>query len=159
METTKPPILVAVAILLGSLLLPPSLSCTTAADCRPTRPDMVGPFYKPDAPERASVGQGYLLDGAVKSSKECSPIPQAKIEFWLTGPDGGYHDDYRATVYADAAGRYQFESSPPRPYYGRPPHIHIRVSAKGFQPLITQHYPKPGTAKAVFDLVLIPSRH
>jgi protocatechuate 3,4-dioxygenase beta subunit len=157
MQTTKPPILVAVLIIMGALLLPPSLSCTTAADCPPTRPDMMGPFYKPDAPERASVGQGYLLSGVVKSSSQCKPIAGAKIEFWLTGLDGGYHDDYRATVYADDSGRYGFESNTPKPYYGRPPHIHIRVSAAGFQTLVTQHYPKPGTGKADFDLVLMPS--
>jgi protocatechuate 3,4-dioxygenase beta subunit len=41
-------------------------------------------------------------------------------------------------------------------YSRRPPHIHIRVTASGFKTLITQHYPKNGSNRDEFDLVLIP---
>ena len=132
-------------------------SCTTAATCAPTQPDMMGPFYKPGSPERSRVGQGYILSGAVRSSKDCSPVKSAKIEFWLTGPDGEYDDDHRATVYADSSGTYRFESNEPKPYSGRPPHIHIRVSAENFKTLVTQHYPVTGKTKSSFDLVLMPA--
>ncbi|CAA9573800.1 MAG: hypothetical protein AVDCRST_MAG88-2608, partial [uncultured Thermomicrobiales bacterium] len=47
-----------------------------------------------------------------------------------------------------------FESNAPPPYAGRPPHIHIRVTAPGFPPLVTQHYPRAGQSTATFDLVL-----
>src|SRR5215207_1563115 len=30
------------------------------ADCKPTQPDMLGPFYEPGAPVRKSVGSGYV---------------------------------------------------------------------------------------------------
>lgn len=140
---------------MGALLLLPG--CVVAADCPPTKPDMLGPFYVPDAPLRASVGQGYLLRGVVKSTEGCSPIAGAKIEFWLTGPGGDYDEDHRATAYSDDEGAYRFESNPPQRYFGRPPHIHIRVSAPGFATLITQHYPEVGKTDASFDLVLIPS--
>jgi protocatechuate 3,4-dioxygenase beta subunit len=41
-------------------------------------------------------------------------------------------------------------------YGGRPPHIHVRVFAPGFQTLVTQHYPTAGQTEATFDLVLLP---
>lgn len=126
--------------------------------CPPTRPDGLGPFYQPGAPVRASVGTGYELAGTVRSTAGCAPIAAARVELWLAGPSGEYDDAHRATVIADADGRYRFESSPPPPYGQRPPHIHLRVTAAGFESLVTQHYPAPGQTRAEFDLVLIPSR-
>ncbi len=123
---------------------------------RPTPSDALGPFYEPGAPVRASVGQGYLLAGRVLSSRDGSALPGAVLELWLAGPEGDYSDDYRATVIADAEGRYRFTSHPPPPYAGRPPHLHLRVSAVGHAILVTQHYPKAGRREAVFDLVLRP---
>ena len=71
---------------------------------------MLGPFYLPGAPERSKVGTGYVLQGTVRSTQNCEPLPGAVIEFWLAGPDGHYADRYRATVVADNEGQYQFES-------------------------------------------------
>lgn len=129
-----------------------------AATCTPTEADLLGPFYKPDAPLRASVGKGYVLQGVVRSAGDCGPVPGARIEFWLAGPDGEYDDAYRATVIADASAAYRFESFIPPRYYGRPPHIHLRVSAKGFKTLVTQHYASDGRVSAVFDIVLVPAK-
>jgi protocatechuate 3,4-dioxygenase beta subunit len=126
--------------------------------CKPTQADALGPFYKPDAPVRSRVGDGYVLTGTVKSSATCSPVSGARIEFWLAGPNGQYDDNHRATVFSDSSGRYQFESNAPPPYSGRPSHIHIRVSAGGFDTLVTQHYPASGQGRAVFDPVLIPKK-
>jgi hypothetical protein len=53
--------------------------------CKPTRPDMLGPFYVPNAPERTSVGKGHILSGVVRSSADCSLIAGTRIEFWLVG--------------------------------------------------------------------------
>ncbi len=125
-------------------------------DCEPTPSDYLGPFYKPNAPVRSSVGKGYNLKGMVMSSKDCTPIANARIELWLTGPDGSYDDDHRATIFSDDDGRYRFESNLPRGYYGRPPHIHIRISAEGFKILATQHYSSRGQTNGEFDIVLIP---
>ena len=126
--------------------------------CKPTEPDMLGPFYEPNAPVRSSVGKGYVVAGIVMSSGDCSSIKEAKIEFWLAGPDGRYGDDYRAKVYSDKSGAYRFESHVPPPYYGRPPHIHILVTAQGFKTLVTQHYPTRGDTQGKFDLVLVPEK-
>jgi protocatechuate 3,4-dioxygenase beta subunit len=116
----------------------------------------LGPFYKPKAPLRNSIGKGYDLSGTVMSSKDCSPIKQAQIELWMAGPDGEYKDNYRATLRVNESGEYQFESHPPPSYLRRPPHIHMRVTADGFKTLITQHYPEEGSSSEEFDLVLIP---
>jgi protocatechuate 3,4-dioxygenase beta subunit len=126
--------------------------------CTPTPPDALGPFYKPNAPVRASVGKGYELKGMVMSSKDCSPIPGARIELWMAGPDGEYKDNFRATVISNESGEYRFESHGPPSYLSRPPHIHMRVSATGFKTLITQHYPKSRTKSAELELVLIPDK-
>jgi protocatechuate 3,4-dioxygenase beta subunit len=142
-------------LLSGLLVLLALSSVSQAATCVPTEADMLGPFYKPGAPIRSSVGKGYLLQGTVRSAKDCSPIPAAVLEFWLAGPEGPYDDAHRATVIADAAGTYRFESNLPHPIEGRPPHIHIRVSANGFHTLVTQHYPEAGKTTAEFDLVLV----
>jgi len=124
--------------------------------CQPTEADMLGPFYVPGAPERDKVGEGYVLSGVVKSSVDCTPISGAQVEFWLAGSDGIYDDDFRATLFADENGEYRFESHFPPPYAGRPSHIHIKVSAEGYETLVTQQYPSEGDTGATFDLVLAP---
>ncbi len=124
--------------------------------CRPTAPDSLGPFYKPGAPERESVGSGYLLTGVVLSAQTCLPIPGARVEFWMNGPNGEYDDAFRATVFSKQDGAYRFESHHPKDYFGRPPHIHIRVSADGFNTLVTQHYPSVQTSQGDLDLVVLP---
>jgi catechol 1,2-dioxygenase len=127
------------------------------AGCEPTQPDMLGPFYKPGAPERTSVGSGYVLSGAVLAADTCEPICDARIEFWLVNPRGVYDDAHRATVPAGDEGEYRFESNVPAPYENRPPHIHLRVTAPGYRDLVTQHYPEAGQTEASFDLVLEPA--
>jgi catechol 1,2-dioxygenase len=116
---------------------------------------MLGPFYEPGAPVRTSVGSGYVLSGAVLAAHECKPIPNARIEFWLANPRGEYDDAHRATVFAGQRGRYRLESNVPVSYGGRPPHIHVRVRAPGYEELVTQHYPQCGQRKANFDLILV----
>jgi len=127
-----------------------------AGGCEPTRPDALGPFYEPNAPVRTSVGSGYVLSGSVLGADGCEPLRDARIEFWLANPEGEYDDAHRATVLADERGRYRFESNVPVSYGGRPPHIHLRVTAPGYRDLVTQHYPEAGQKQANFDLVLEP---
>ena len=124
------------------------------ARCRATPADALGPFYEPGAPVRSKVGSGYVLRGVVRSAATCKPIARARIEFWLVNPRGEYDDAHRATVIAGRNGAYRFDSNRPIAYESRPPHIHIRVSARGFRTLVTQHYPRGSRTSAVFDLVL-----
>jgi len=136
---------------------PPGSSTQASVEkCEPTRADYLGPFYKPDAPVRSTVGKGYILAGSVISSTNCAPISNARIEFWLTNSYGSYDDAHRATMFTNGVGDYRFESNFPPGYYGRPPHIHIRISVEGYKTLATQHYPARGESTGRFDIVLVP---
>jgi protocatechuate 3,4-dioxygenase beta subunit len=146
-----------ISILLALSLAMPAAGAQPAYRCPPTAPDADGPFYRPGAPVRNSIGKGYLLMGEVKSAADCAPISGAKVEIWMNGPDGRYDDRWRATLFSGSNGRYFFESHFPLPYGSRPPHIHLLVTAPGFAELVTQHYPQPGSGAAIFDLVLIPA--
>jgi protocatechuate 3,4-dioxygenase beta subunit len=128
-----------------------------ATSCPPTNPDSLGPFYTPNAPVRSILGNGYVLEGTVRSSVDCRSIPEARIEVWQAGPDGKYTDAYRATLTSDPQGQYRLQTErPPRYSSWRPPHIHIQVTAPGYKILITQHYPEKEASAATFDLVLVP---
>jgi protocatechuate 3,4-dioxygenase beta subunit len=146
------------ALITGMMVLVLGLTASSAyaGTCAPTESDQLGPFYKAGAPIRSVVGKGYVLRGVVRSSRDCAVIAGARIELWLAGPDGEYDDDHRATIIADPKGAYRFECNEPPPYFGRPPHIHLRVSVAGFQTLVTQHYPEKGVREADFDIVLVP---
>jgi protocatechuate 3,4-dioxygenase beta subunit len=146
--------LLFVSLLLG-LALGVSSSPQAASGCRPTPPDSLGPFYEPDAPVRSKVGSGYVLSGRALAARTCRAIPRARIELWLANAQGEYDDAHRATLIAGRRGGYRFESSKPPSYQSRPPHIHIRVVARGFRTLVTQHYPRANRSSAVFNLVLV----
>ncbi|MDD2897664.1 MAG: intradiol ring-cleavage dioxygenase [Desulfuromonadaceae bacterium] len=127
-----------------------------AVSCTPTPWDEVGPFYRQNAPVRSCLGRGYVLSGTVRSAADCRPLPNIRIEVWQAGPGGEYDDGHRATLYSDHAGRYHLETDVPPPYGRRPPHIHILVDAKGFEGLVTQHYPGKGKQRGSLDLVIVP---
>jgi protocatechuate 3,4-dioxygenase beta subunit len=143
------------ASLLLGLALGVSSSPQAASGCRATPPDSLGPFYEPGAPMRSKVGSGYVLSGRVLAARTCRAIPRARIELWLANPQGEYDDAHRATLIAGRRGGYRFESNKPPSYQSRPPHIHIRVAARGFRTLVTQHYPRTNRSSAVFNLVLV----
>ncbi|HEU6445397.1 MAG TPA: hypothetical protein VFL61_10105 [Gaiellaceae bacterium] len=147
---------VAALALVALALAGGSPGSDAAPRCAPTRADALGPFYEPGAPVRSRVGTGYVLSGRVLTTR-CRPIARARIELWLVNPRGRYDDAHRATLFSARDGRYRFQSNRPAGYEGRPPHIHLRVSARGFRTLVTQHYPRSGRTTAVFNLVLVPS--
>jgi len=123
--------------------------------CAPTRPDMLGPFYEPNAPERSVTGRGLTVTGRVSAAKGCAPLPAARIEWWSAGPRGDYDAEHRAAQRVDGAGRYRYETDFPGRYPGRPLHIHVRVTAPGHRPLVTQLYPRPDQAHIDMDFVLV----
>ena len=155
--TLKFLITVLVVVTLVATWAAPVNAIETTLKCEPTAEDEMGPFYFPDAPLRNRVGSGYLLMGTVKAATDCSPIPAARIELWMTGPDGRYGDAWRATLFSAENGNYYFVSHSPTDYGNRRPHIHIRVTAEGFAPLVTQHDPLDNAGEGLFNLVLIPS--
>jgi protocatechuate 3,4-dioxygenase beta subunit len=126
------------------------------ASCKATAPDMLGPFYVAGAPERSKTGDGLTVQGTVKSTRECKAVPGAKIEWWSANTGGDYDAGHRATQVADGEGRFRYVTDVPGKYPGRPPHLHIKVTAPGHKALVTQIYPKPGQASIPFDFVLTP---
>jgi protocatechuate 3,4-dioxygenase beta subunit len=123
--------------------------------CAPTRPDMLGPFYTPNAPERTQTGRGLAVTGRVISAADCAPLAGARLEWWSANTRGEYDDAHRATQAADPEGRYRYETDVPGRYPPRPVHLHVRVTAPGHRPLVTQLYPKPGEAALHSDFVLV----
>jgi hypothetical protein len=114
-------------------------------------PDALSPSYRPGAPVRAVVGHGHVLTGTVRSGRDCAPVAGARVELWPEIAGQGHPDSQRATVVTDAGGRYRFESDPPE-------HIHMLVSASGFEPLASNRYHPEGRTAGRFDVVLTPAK-
>ena len=148
---------VAGALTVGVTLadVPTLREATAQTVCTPSRPDMLGPFYVAGAPARDATGRGLVVTGVVRSAGACTPIPGARIEWWSVNPGGDYDDGHRATATAGAEGRYRYETDPPVGYTGRPPHLHVRVSAPGHRVLVTQLYPQPNQTAIETDFVLV----
>ncbi len=140
-----------------ALFLLATLGARAAAEpaCPPTRPDMLGPFYEPNSPERSVTGRGLVITGRVASAKGCAPLPGAQLARWSANPRGDYDAEHRGAQRADGTGRYRYETDLPGRYPGRPLHLHVRVTAPGHKPLITQLYPRPGQAVMEVELVLL----
>ena len=146
-------LLVATSVL--ALLAPAASTSVAQPRCAPTRPDMLGPFYTPNAPERARTGQGLVVNGRVVSSPACSSLAGARVEWWSANARGDYDDAHRATQIADGEGRYRYETDFPGRYEPRPVHLHVRVSAPGHRTLVTQLYPNAGQTSVATDFVLV----
>jgi len=114
-------------------------------------PDTLSPTYRPGAPVRAVVGDGHVLTGTVRSARDCAPIAGARVELWPEIAGKGHPDDQRATVLTGPDGRYRFQSDPPE-------HIHMLVSATGFEPVASNRYHPEGRAAGRFDVFLQSSR-
>jgi protocatechuate 3,4-dioxygenase beta subunit len=113
--------------------------------------------------EGVENGDVLFVHGRVTSANG-TPISDAVLDIWQTGPDGGYdvwderQPDYnfRGRFGVDEDGSYEFQTMVPKPYTvptdgpvgklleatGQPPwrpaHIHFKVEAEGHEPLITQ---------------------
>jgi protocatechuate 3,4-dioxygenase beta subunit len=139
----------AVACAPAQTAVPPS-TLTPPTTCTPTRAD-VPANYKADAPVRNKIGAGgYVIEGVVMRL-DCTPVPEARIEFWHVNKDGIYDDDHRATVVADDRGRYRLDTTRPVAYGGGRAHVHIRVSRPG-KSLVAVHFPEGASVDRV-DLV------
>ena len=132
------------------------VSPASAQSCPATKPDMLGPYYVAGAPERSKTGDGLQVDGLVRSTRECKALAGARIEWWSANPRGDYDDAHRATQAADGDGRFRYVTDMPGKYPGRPVHLHVKISAPGHKPLVTQVYPKPSDRTITQDFVLQP---
>jgi protocatechuate 3,4-dioxygenase beta subunit len=95
------------------------------------------------------VGRGHVLTGVVRSSKDCRPIADARLEFWPEEAGKGHPDEARATLFTNANGEYRFECNPPE-------HIHMRISAPDHRTIGVNSYHPEGRSEGRLDLVLAP---
>lgn len=124
------------------------------ADCETTK-DILGPYYRSDAPERQDLlydtlpGSRVWVKGKVYSEDCNTPINNARVEIWHCDTQGYYDNDtdaylHRASWQTDRNGDYAFKTIIPGKYLNggqfRPAHIHFRVTADGHKELISQIY-------------------
>ena len=140
-----------------------------------TASDVEGPLYVDDPPWREAPvriyedyegiegGEVLFVRGTVAST-DGTPLPDAVVDIWQTGPSGGYdiwderqpEFNFRGRFHPAESGEYEFQTMVPKPYTvptdgpvgryleavgqhpWRPAHIHFKVSADGHAPLGTQ---------------------
>jgi catechol 1,2-dioxygenase len=137
-----------------------------------TASDVEGPMYTVEPPFRKKIYEEYegmgdddpLFVRGTVTSTDGSPLAEAVVDVWQTGPSGGYdvwderqpEGNFRGRVRAEGDGSYEFETMLPKPYTvpttgpvgryleavgqhpWRPAHIHLKVTAPGHKTLVTQ---------------------
>jgi protocatechuate 3,4-dioxygenase beta subunit len=124
------------------------------ADCQ-TSSDILGPFYRADAPLRQDMltdalkGSRVEVKGIIYGPDCTSPINDAKIEIWHCNTEGEYDNnsdkfEQRASWITKKDGSYSFKTILPGKYLNgalfRPAHIHFRISHHEHKELISQIY-------------------
>lgn len=136
----------------------------------PTPKQPLGPFYPVAYPLDSNadltfvdgklgkaLGQVVFLSGVV-ADEACKPIKGAVVEIWQACVSGRYNHpsdtsdnsldenfQYFGRVITNEKGEYLFKTIKPGAYLAsenwiRPPHIHFKISLRGYQELITQSY-------------------
>jgi catechol 1,2-dioxygenase len=116
----------------GGLLAGPA--AVFAQQCRPTAPDVLGPFYRGGAPARAKLadvdeaGDVLVLSGTVYAPDCRTPLPGALLDVWQADSKGLYdigkpanltereRFHLRGRLLTDAQGRYEIETIVPGSY-------------------------------------------
>ncbi len=147
-------------------------------DCETTN-DILGPFYRPDAPSRKDLTreglEGTIVEvkGNVYTDDCTTPIQNALVEIWHCNTDGEYDNksedfNHRAKWITNKNGVYSFKTILPGKYLNgrqyRPAHIHFRVTANDHKELISQIYFKgdphiaddPWASKEKAELRVLP---
>lgn len=128
----------------------------------PTEDNIEGPFYRPGVPFRTRLhnpgepGDLIIVSGTVVA-RNGRPIAGAVLDIWHANHMGQYDNgdpehppaanEYhlRGRLRTDEQGRFTFESIRPghyriTPLEFRAAHIHFKVSAEGYQPLVSQFF-------------------
>ena len=130
---------------------------------RSTPPQIAGPFFKPQSPERSSLIEPGMkanrmrLKGQVVDT-HCQPVPGALLEFWQCDERGEYDNQkfrLRGHQFADRKGQFVLDTLVPGAYPGRTPHLHVKVQRRGGQILTTQLY-LPGHPENTGDFLFDP---
>lgn len=136
-----------------------SINCADqqTQSCKPTTPDVLGPYYFPRPPHRRQIcdrdpafkkEHHLLVEGRILD-ESCQPVSGTRIEVWQADHDGHYlfEENCRGYFYAEKGGHYAFltlhpgiYSTDPKKELFRPAHIHFRVLKQGYNILVTQMY-------------------
>ncbi|MCC2678083.1 MAG: hypothetical protein K0R29_659 [Pseudobdellovibrio sp.] len=116
-------------------------------------------------------GQIIVIEGQVKDQR-CNPVQGALVEIWQACHSGRYNHpsdpntaeldpnfQYWGKAVTDKNGNYRFRTILPGAYpaddtWVRPPHIHYKISKKGYLELITQMYFTGNDDLNASDLIL-----
>ena len=110
--------------------------------------------YIPDAPERASLGEGFTVTGLVRASRGCRPLRDVRVQVWLATETGGEQDN-RASVRTDENGVYRIETAPTVPQFGEP-NIHVAYADGGYREVFIRRVVDLDDPRARVDLTLAP---
>jgi catechol 1,2-dioxygenase len=117
-----------------------------------TDDNILGPFYKADAPFKSDltdgqVGTGLIVSGTVYCSDCVTPLANAIVDVWQANDSGAYDSVgfvLRGRMETNAEGKYEYASILPGFYLNgaqyRPRHIHYKVSHPQGTALTTQLY-------------------
>lgn len=124
-----------------------------------------------DGHSEKAAGDIVIVEGYVQN-QQCQPLKGALVEIWQACASGRYnHEDdpntapldphfqYWGKAVTDEKGFYRFRTIVPGAYpadvgWTRPPHIHFKVTQKGYYELITQMYFKHESALNAVDEIL-----
>jgi len=143
---------------IGVGMMPTSLF--SSRDCVATHPDILGPYWAQDHPQRTVLanydepGTRILISGVVTVNDCQTPIQNALVDVWHANDEGCYtifqecesgnsdNDTYnlRGIMVTDENGYYAFESIWPGYYLGRPRHFHYKITSPSGLELVTQCY-------------------
>ncbi len=152
-------------------------------ELNPTPSEIKGPFYpivaqkdkdfdltKINGKDEAAKGTVIMIQGTVLDT-DGNPVPDATVDLWQANAEGRYNHPHDrndapldpnfqgwAVVPSGEKGGFRFKTIFPGVYpaakdWMRPPHIHYKVSQRGYIELITQMY-FPGHELKDKDLLL-----
>ncbi|GAB2958535.1 dioxygenase [Micromonospora polyrhachis] len=140
--------------------LDPTPYCDDGDD--PTPPQMEGPYFKPNSPQRTSMldgtGTRLVLTGTVYGLA-CQPIANALLDFWQADANGAYDNTgfrFRGHQYTNSQGAFSLTTIVPGLYPGRTRHIHVKVQAPG-RPILTTQLYFPGEPRNATDSLYNPA--
>jgi len=108
--------------------------------------------YIPDAPERDSLGSGFVITGLVRSADGCRPLENVRVQVWLATQTGGEQAN-RASVRTGSDGRYRIETAPTVAQFGEP-NIHVGHDDGNYREVFIRRVVDLDDQRAVVDLTL-----
>ena len=108
--------------------------------------------YIPDAPERNSLGSGFVITGLVRSAAGCRPLEGVRVQVWLATETGGEQDN-RASLRTGSDGRYRIETAPTVAQFGEP-NIHVGYDDDDYGEVFIRRVVELDDQRAVVNLTL-----